>query len=129
MRDVITEIRDLYDAEKYGDAVRLAEEAEQNGIVSAPLLVWKSRSFLLSDHSQFDLGDVEGWLLQALNLDPDYLPALLELGFFYLRVMDDVKRAWPLFERAHRVCTENATEIVIGLSECIAEMDSPTKPQ
>lgn len=124
-QDVIEQIRLLYDDDKYEEAVRLAEEFEQKGTVSPALLLWKSRSLLLSDLPEYELDDVERWLLQALDLDSDYLPALLELGFFYLRTMDDVKRAWPLFERARDVCTEDATDTVIGLSECIAELDSP----
>ena len=125
MHDVVAEIRRLYDAGKYDDAVRLAEDAEQNGAVNPALLVWKSRSYLLSDHPRTDLSDVEVWLRRALEIDNDYLPALLELGFFYSRVMDNVKSAWPLFERARDVCTEHGTDTVIGVSECIAEMESP----
>jgi hypothetical protein len=125
MKDVITEIRRLYDDDKYEEAVRLAEEFEQEGAVTPALLLWKSRSLLLSeDLQEYELDDVQRWLQQALDLDSDYLPALLELGFFYLRTMDDVKKAWPLFERARDVCTDNATDTVIGLSECIEELDS-----
>lgn len=123
--DVINEIRLLFDDDKYEEAVRLAEEAEKKGVVSPALLLWKSRSLLLSDLTEYELDTVEKWLQQALDLDSDYLPALLELGFFYLRTMDDVKKAWPLFERARDVCTDDATDTVIGLTECIAELDSP----
>jgi|SRR5215217_397999 len=125
MMNVIDEIRLLYDDDKYEEAVRLAVEFEKKGIVSPALLLWKSRSLLLSDAPEYELEDVEKWLQQALDLDSDYLPALLELGFFYLRTMDDVKKAWPLFQRARDVCTEDATDTVVGLTECIAELDSP----
>jgi self-protective colicin-like immunity protein len=126
MQDIVEQVRRLFDHDKYEEAVRLAEEFEKKGTVSPALLLWKSRSLLLSDDlQQYKLDDVERWLQHALTLDPDYLPALTELGFFYLHVMDDVRKAWPLFERAREVCTEDATDTVIGLGECIAELDSP----
>ena len=125
MQDVIEQVRRLFDDDKYEQAVRLAEEAEKKGIVNPALLLWKSRSLLLSDLTEYELDTPGRWLRQALGLDPDYLPALLELGFFYLRTMDDVKKAWPLFQRARDVCTEDATDTVVGLTECIAELDSP----
>jgi hypothetical protein len=82
MQDIVEQVRRLFDHDKYEEAVRLAEEFEKKGTVSPALLLWKSRSLLLSDDlQQYKLDDVERWLQHALTLDPDYLPALTELGF------------------------------------------------
>ena len=123
MKNLLSEIRQLYVDERYDDAFRLADNSEQSGTVNPALLVWKQRSFLLAEHPTADLDKVEYWLRQALELDDEYLPAL-ELGYFYLNVMDDSLRALPMFERARQLVTEHATDTVIGISECISETDS-----
>lgn len=125
MGEFLSEMRRLFDSEQYEEAFRLAEKAEQSGIVNSALLVWKSRSSMLSENPTVSLDEVESWLQQAIELDDEYLPAVLELGYFYLNVMDDPRRAMPLFERARHLATENATETLIGLAECISETDSP----
>jgi len=95
------------------------------GVVSPAILVWKSRSFLLSDQPSGSLNQVEGWLQQAVRLDDEYLPALLELAYFYLNVIDDATKALPLFKKAFPMAVENATEAISGLTESISETDSP----
>lgn len=125
MGDFLFEIRRLFDNDQFDEAFRLAKTAEQSGMLSPALLVWKSRSLILSEHPTAHLDEVESWLRQAIELDEDYLPGVLELGYFYLNVMDNATRAVPLFERARHLARENATETLIGLAECISETDSP----
>ena len=125
MKNYLEEIRVLYSSEKCGDALRVIGEAEERGFVSPALLVWKSRCLLLTDNQTGDLTNIETILKQALNLDDEYLPAIVDLAYFYLNVMDDAHAASPMFRKALSLCTENATETVLGLAECISETDSP----
>jgi tetratricopeptide (TPR) repeat protein len=125
MKDSLPKVRDLFDARQYDDAFSLAEQAEKSGTASPALLVWKSRSFQMSEHPTAHIDEVETWLQQALEIDDEYLPALIELAYFYLNVADRTNEALPLFKKAHAVIIEAATETIIGLGECISEIDSP----
>lgn len=126
MKKYFDEFRQLYQSEKYKDALSVLDEIEKQDFVHPTILVWKSRCLQLTDDlSLVNLSEIEDLLKEALTLDDEYLPALSDLAYFYLRIMDDAQKAEPLFRKAFDLCLDNATEIVIGLGECIAETKSP----
>jgi tetratricopeptide (TPR) repeat protein len=125
MKDYLAQVRQFYDSEKYDEALRVIVEAEEQACVSPALLVWKSRCLLLADNPSGDPTDSKTSLERALKLDDEYLPALIDLAYYYLNVMDDPEAALPIFRKALSLSTENATEIILGLGECISETDSP----
>jgi hypothetical protein len=127
MKSHLDLVKELYRAEKYGDALSALEETERSGFVHPAILVWKSRCLqLIDDHSTVELSQIEALLKESLQLDDEYLPAIIDLAYFYLRVMDDASQAAPLFQKALGLCVENATEVVVGIAECISETDSNT---
>ncbi|HEV8427565.1 MAG TPA: hypothetical protein VGQ41_06605 [Pyrinomonadaceae bacterium] len=125
MNQYLDEVKRLYRSEKYDDALRVIEDAEHRTLVSPALLVWKSRSLQLADNPMGDLADAQTSLQQALNMDDEYLPALIDLAYFHLNVMDDAEAALPLLRKALSISTDNVTDAVIGLGQCISETDSP----
>jgi len=63
-------------------------------------LILKARLIMLGEHDiQWSLQDVEKALETALEIDPDNLEALVELGYFYSRVMDDEKKGLAFLKR------------------------------
>ena len=125
MNQYLDEVKRLYRSGKYDDALRIIVEAEQRTSISPPLLVWKSRCLQLTNNPTGDLADAQTSLEQALNMDDAYLPALIDLAYLLLNVMDDAEAAFPLLRKALSISTDNITEAVIGLGQCISETDSP----
>lgn len=126
MKKYLDEVKQLYQSEKYKDALSALNEIEKKGFVHPTVLVWKSRCLQLTDDlSLVDLSEIEELLKEALKIDDEYLPALIDLAYFYLRIMDDAQKATPLFMKAFDLCIDDATEVVIGLGECISETKSP----
>lgn len=123
----INDALDLYSAEQYEEAFELLDAIERKSGVTPATLLWKSRCLqLTSSEALLDSSaDVDELLTAALELDRDYVPAIIALGYFYLLVEDDAERALPLFRRAQSICTENATEVVVGIGECLIETESP----
>jgi tetratricopeptide (TPR) repeat protein len=125
MNRYLDEVKRLYRSEKYDDALRIIEEAEQQTLVSPALLVWKSRCLQLTNNPKGDLADAQASLEQALDLDDEYAPALIDLAYFHLNVSDDAETALPLLRKALSISKDSITECVIGLGQCISETDSP----
>lgn len=85
--------------------------------------VWDSAKTALTSPSDC-LRQAELCLEKALNIDADYLPALIDLAYFYLRVLDNSKKGRKLFEKAVQLSKENYVESLVGLVECEAELVS-----
>lgn len=60
-------------------------------------------------------------LIKAIDLDTEYVPALIELGWLCLNVLLDVDRASALFENARKLSSGAIAEAVIGLARCAEE--------
>lgn len=125
MKDFLHQVKHLYAGGEYKEALSLLEEIENGGHVCPSVLVWKARCILLADEATpYSLSDVEEMLGRAISLDDQYLPATLDLAYFYLNVLDDAERGNPLFRRALELCKEATTEAIVGAAQCIAELDS-----
>lgn len=118
-------VKKLYSEGRYTEALSYLEESEDAGGVHPGVLVWKARCILLADKpTGYNLSDVEGMLQRALSADDEYLPAIIDLAYFYLNVLDNAERGRLLFTKALELCAETATEAVVGAAQCIAELES-----
>ena len=81
-------------------------------------LLFKSRLILLSDSDcEYPMAKAEETLNQALTIDPENLETLIELGFFYSRIMDDEQKGRAFFERALNISRRAFESICEGLQE------------
>jgi len=81
-------------------------------------LLLKSRLILLSDSDcECPIEKAEEALNQALTIDPENLETLIELGFFYSRIMDDEQKGRAFFERALNLSRRAIESIFEGLQE------------
>jgi tetratricopeptide (TPR) repeat protein len=87
-------------------------------------LVMKGRYIQLRSEGPQTLDDAERAFLMALELDPDYVPAILELAWFYHSVLGQPSRALPFFENAYRLSLNHLREALKGRAESRAELDS-----
>lgn len=127
MEILLEKIHILYKSGKYDEAVTILEEIEKQGMLNPAILVKKGNCVLLGSGERYSLSDVEKMYKKALSIDNKYVEALIELGYFYLNVMDDAKHAKPYFQNAIDCLRDSMTESIIGMSKCISEIDSDEK--
>lgn len=98
---MIEHIRQLAKEERYSDAIK---EIDRVGLQSPQLLVMRAHMIELSSDTEYPLEEIEECYRKALSLDPNYYPALLELGYYYLNVLDDAANAEHWF-RQYLLCS------------------------
>lgn len=119
------ELGRLMEHKRFSEALNLLRGAESRRELTPVELVQKGRcNQLAPDEGEWDLKDSEEAFKKALLIEPDYLPALIELGFFYYAVEDDSARALPLFERAVEISRLQLTEAAMGMAGCLEELQS-----
>lgn len=125
MKDALKEVKSLYRAERYEDAFVLLEVIEKQGFLHPEVLAWKGRCLQLMDESIKDpLSEVKKLYDRAMEIDNEYIPVIIELGYFHLRVLDQADVAVKLFERASSLQKGLLTQTVVGMAECLAELKS-----
>lgn len=125
MNVLLADIRNNYREGKYQEALCLIEKAESQGFLCPEILLWKGRCLqLLDGDTSYQLSDIENTFKQALEIDEDFTPAIVELAWFYLNVLDDAKRAAELFERAVSSHRQILTEAVVGKAKCLMETET-----
>lgn len=118
----LEEIRTRYKEGKYQEALSLIEKAEEEGLLHPDVLVLKGCCIQLDDkETPYELSDAEHAFEQALEIDEEFTPAIIEMAWFYLNVLGDAVRAAPLFERAINLHKLMLTEAVIGMAKCLSE--------
>jgi hypothetical protein len=117
-------LRSALNAEQFDLAVDAFNNIEQERPLCADELVLKAKCLQL--HPSVDarlLNAAEESLLAATKLDPQYVPALVELGWYYLNVQDDARKAAERFDSALRIASAAAVEALVGLSKCVEEIE------
>lgn len=110
---------------KIKEALSLIEEIERESPICPAVLVLKGCCIQLDDEqTHYELSEAEHAFKQALEIDEGYTPAIVELAWFYLNVLDDAERATGLFERAVASYRKAMTEAVVGLAKCLMESKS-----
>lgn len=118
----LEEIRTKYQGGKYREALSLIEKTVKEGLLHPAVLVLKGCCIQLAgEETPYKLSDAEHAFEQALEIDEDFIPAITELAWFYLNVLDDAVRAESLFERAIKLHKSMLTEALIGMAKCLSE--------
>ena len=119
------EIEDRVKEGKIKEALSLIRQVEQEGVPCPAVLVLKGNCIQLDDEkTPYELSDAEDAFKRAIEMDEDYTPAIVELAWFCLNVLDDAERATGLFERAVASYRKAMTEAVVGLVKCLMESKS-----
>jgi tetratricopeptide (TPR) repeat protein len=87
--------------------------------------ILRSRAIQLSSGTEIPpLEEAERALQQALEDDDEYIPAILDLAWYYYAVEDDAAKALSLFERAYELSRQNLIEAISGKMEALEELES-----
>ncbi|MBS1515538.1 MAG: hypothetical protein JSS63_10915 [Bacteroidetes bacterium] len=99
MKNFKLELKDLYNQGKYDEIITLIDSTDPR-FIDSELLVLKGDCIQLGENNPYELSHVEESYIQALRLDPSYVDAYMELGFFYYNVLDREKEAKNIFTLA-----------------------------
>ncbi len=105
------------------DTLKRLRELEISRRLTPEELVLKGRCIQLAAESDFTLADAEAAFNEALEQASDYVPALLELGWFYHAVQDQSARALTFFEKAYKLSVGSLKESIKGQLEARADID------
>ena len=118
-------MKGLLAKQDFEKALKLLSDIERARPLTPRELVSRSRCIQLSSGADLPpLEEAERALLQALEEDEDYIPAILDLAWYYHAVEDDPAKALPLFERAYELSRQNLTEAITGKAEALEEVES-----
>ena len=115
-------LRRLFDAGRYDDCLREFAKIERERFLFPNELVQKGRCVLLGSGEVQPPERAEHAYLRALELDAEYAPALLELGWYYYATQDDAATALGYFEKAAAVSEDALKEAGEGRDKCLAEI-------
>lgn len=125
MVNEIEKIRYLIENEDYQGVIDLIDIIERNGNISTNLLVIKGRYLQIVDNKITNgLDEAEKYFLKAIETDENYIPALIELGWFYYSVKVDLQKATNFFQKALDISIENIKVGLDGLLKVVEEKES-----
>jgi len=112
---------------RYKNTLLTIESLEASGFVHPELWVLKGLAILSrdedhEDHPTYKLEDAERAFKHALSLDPGYVPALVELGWYYLAVCNKAAQAIGYFEQAIEAEKRDLKRLVEGLVISVSEV-------
>ncbi len=122
MTDVFDQVHSYIRDRNYRAALSLIDAALRSEALSPRLHVLKATCLQLSE-DEHTLAEVESALRDAISVDDAYVDAHLELGWYYLNVLDDAPKAKAEFERARDLLRKMNVEVTKGLSACAEELE------
>ena len=126
MKNIFKEFQQLVKNEEFDRALMELNILEKNNALPANILVTKGICIQLgSEHIPYNLQDAEMAFKTALEIDDEYIDALIELGCYYNSCEGNAEKALPYFKKACELASSQITEVIQRLAECISETKSP----
>lgn len=123
MENLFEKAESLTNQGKYDELIALISEMEAMGCLHPELLNLKARCYQTTEQPISEpLEDVQKSLEAANALNKTYYPALVELAYFQLNVLDNAESALPLFDKALEIINRVATEAILGKARCVTEL-------
>ena len=119
---LVEQIRARMRAEDFDGCLRSFKRLEQQRPLTPGELVVKSRCFQLASEEMGGLESAEEALRTAIELDEDYIPALIDLGWFHYAIQDDAKKGLSYFVRAEELGKAQVEEARDGKEKCLEEL-------
>ena len=111
--------------EKFDAALAALAKVEKTRRLGVAELVLKGECVQLASGAVTPpLGEAERSFSAALEQDEDYVPALLELGWFHYAVQDEAEEGLAFFERALEISLDQLRDAIKGKRRCLEELES-----
>lgn len=115
---ILEEAKEYAKNAKYDKAILLLSNISPSFQWSVQDLLFKAQLIQLSDGAVYSLQDAEDAINEAIKLDSNSVEALIEMGFFKLRVQYAPKVAIEFFKKAKEIIDSCVKELDEGLKEC-----------
>ncbi len=86
------------------------------------IMLDKARAIQLSEENEYNLDDAKNIIEMILQVEPDYIPAYIEMGCFYDTVMDDPKRAIDIFNKGISIAQHLIEELFLSKAEALVSI-------
>lgn len=116
-RALRTQLDDLCVQKRWNDAVAILDEESRRSKLELWQLVTKSRAILLGDENSLPLEQAGEALEEALEREPDYVPAMIEMAHFLDTHEDEADSAADLFRQATDVILGQLLDALRGWTE------------
>jgi hypothetical protein len=116
-RELRARLKGLHDKQRWNDIASILDGESRKKKLELWQLVTMSRAILLGDDETFTLESSADALEEALEREPDYVPAMLEMAFYLDTHADQAEEAIDLFRQAADVILEQLLEALRGWSE------------
>jgi tetratricopeptide (TPR) repeat protein len=121
----LTRLAQSINANHFDQALRRLSAIEEERPLHPSELVLRGRCIQLSSgQGTPGLEAAEKAFQEAIEIDAEYIPALLELAWFYHAVDDDPARALLFFEKAIDLSSRDLTEAISGKTDCLTELQT-----
>lgn len=117
---------ELMRKEKHYDEIVDIINADKSLAVNPIGLTIKGRCLQLCSRGA-SLKEIEKCFIKAISLDPNYVDAMIELGWFYCNVRDLPDKAKYWFREARRIVRQQAAEIRKGMASSGTDVDKKDK--
>jgi tetratricopeptide (TPR) repeat protein len=122
MKETFTKFKELYYAKQFDEALNEIAILEKKHGLPLDVLIIKGMCIQLgSEKSPYRLDDAESAFKKALEIDPDNLEALIEIGHYYRAIDDRDDIAKTYFEKAFSIARTRISEAIQGIALCISE--------
>lgn len=120
--NIISKAKKAASNEEYDKAIGLLAQIPESYTWSSSDLVFMSRVIQLSDEDKmYTLKDAEKALKQALDIAPDNIEVLLEIGLYESAVNDNANIALNYLNHAKRLCKQYLDELEKSIKDICGE--------
>jgi tetratricopeptide (TPR) repeat protein len=114
---VLNHVRVEVSKKNYNKALDLLESIKNEKYLPAIYYLMKYTYIHLSDRTCYSFLDMRRCLEKALALEPYNIDAMVELGYFYSRLMADDEKAMPYFLKACDLARDMYVDALVGIIE------------
>jgi hypothetical protein len=108
------QLKSLVEQGRYSEVLAILDAAAMEHPLELWQLVLRSRSIQLDETATFPFNLASQPLEEALEREPDYLPALLDLGHFLNLHTDETERAVETYVQATEIVMEHLLDALRG---------------
>jgi hypothetical protein len=90
-----------------------------NSYFPSSIMLDKAKAIQLAECGDYTLDDAKNIIELILEIEPDYIPAYIEMGYFYDTVLDDPHAAVDIFNNGIRKVQQLLKELNLGKKQAL----------
>lgn len=124
MKNIYEVINDIKNIKLEGDPSKLIKYviAIDGEYFPSAIMLDKARAIQLDEGDEYNLDDAKNIIEMILRIEPDYIPAYIEMGCFYDTVMNDPKSAIDIFNKGISKAQQLLEELFLSKAEVLVSI-------